>query len=54
MTTAPAATDAYLESLFVAADTTMADIAAASRKAGLADIAVSPLQGKFLMLLAMM
>lgn len=48
----PADVDAYLETLFTRSDATAAAVAAASRAAGLDDIAVSPLQGAFLMLLA--
>lgn len=44
--------DAYYAKAFGAADAVMTRVLAASRKAGLPDIQVSPLQGRLLMLLA--
>lgn len=44
--------DLYLEAFFTHGDAAMATIVEKSRAAGLPDIAVSPLQGKFLMLIA--
>jgi predicted O-methyltransferase YrrM len=46
------AVDRYYAELFAAADPVMDEVLAASRKAGLPDIQVSPLQGRMLMLLA--
>lgn len=48
----PSTVDRFLEAHFTIGDEIMAAIADRSRAAGLADIAVSPLQGKFLMILA--